>query len=684
MKIRTLVVWLGLVTAGALQTKTGELERGEEVVPGLHSGLLFQPRGSLLLATGSWTAVVRFRHDRIRRQAETLRERFQEITKTLTELHTLQTKEAPKDTEEERRLIFLTNVLDIWHREKIWMETEVGAAEQDVQDLRVELKLSRRKRGLVPFLGDGLKWLFGTSTEKDTERIHKEVKKIDVKVGELHHIAKLQATLIGALTKEQTENKRNLRLLEENTAKLVGLQFRSEIIKRNIRKEIDMAQEITSAIRIASAAVMAFRHEVQKIVEAMAHTQQGKVTPTILHPRSLKNVLNDIKQHLPAGWVPAVSLSDTPAEIYNILDIVAIASNDGWEVHIQIPIKNEDYGDFFLYKVTPIPTHFVNSTVALQTEAPAEFFAISHDQRLHIDRSQEDVGQCKQTAGKTICNKLTPLIEESRNGCLYNAFRDNRAGADTDCARRIIRTTPQIYALSEKQWLYALPHEEMFAVQCSEQEQLGKGFRLQGTGVFSLPPGCAAIGDNYIVPAHLRGERKGQDFDFGNLTHFKMSLNLSALLARLPTTKSLDKTALRNIIENLPRSDGEEPKLAELKQRLEDFGQCSTEEDEESTSISRASLTIGTIGIVGLVVLTIFLCRKETSANTHVIQSPSPVALPSSPDPSNQIALTSLQIRMDGVEQMTRGVKDVMAKIQEMEGHIEDLKRKYAEITPLL
>ena len=684
MKIRSLVVWLGLMAVGAPQTKTEEQERSEDVVPGLHSGLLFRPKGTLLLATGSWTAVVRFRHDEIRKQAEALRGQFQEITKTLTGLHTLQIKKADIDQEERRKLRFISNLLDIWYREKIWMETEVEAAEQEIMDLKTELKLSRRRRGLIPFIGDGLKWLFGTSTEKDTERIHKEVRKIDAKVGELHHIAELQATLIGALTKEQAENKRNIILLAERTAGLEDQVFQAETARNNIRREIDISQAVTSAIRTAGAAVMAFRHEVQKIVQAMAHTQQGKVTPTILHPRSLRATLRDIKQHLPAGWAPAVTLSDTPAEVYNVLDIVAIASKDGWEVHIQIPIKNQNYGDFFLYEVTPIPTHFINSTMALQTEAPAKFFAISQDQRLHIDITQADVAPCKQTARKTICSRLAPLIEESRSGCLYNAFRDDRAGADRDCTRRIVRTAPHIYALSGKQWLYALPQEEMFAVQCAEQDQLGAGFRLQGTGVFSLPPGCAAIGDNYIVPAHLRGERKSQDFELDNLTHFRISLNISSLLARLPTTKSLNQTALRNLIENLPKTEEEEPKLTELQQRIENFGKQSTGDEGGSMFISHTSLSIGTVGIIGVTVLAVIFCRRNANANTHVVQTLPAVPTQIQAEPNNAALCAALQVRVENIEQMVRLSHKDEARLTKMERQVDHLQKQYEEIAPLL
>ncbi|KAF0297820.1 hypothetical protein FJT64_020148 [Amphibalanus amphitrite] len=54
-----LIIWMCLDTSNSLQEPGDGTEERERVIPGLHSGLLFQPRGPLLLATGVWTAVVR-------------------------------------------------------------------------------------------------------------------------------------------------------------------------------------------------------------------------------------------------------------------------------------------------------------------------------------------------------------------------------------------------------------------------------------------------------------------------------------------------------------------------------------------------------------------------------------------------------------------------------------------------
>ena len=685
------MLWIGLMTFGALQAQdNGPQERDAGVIPGLHSGLLFQPRGSLILATGVWTAVVRFQHSEVKTQADALRRQFSEISETLTNLNRRQGNETytPRD-EQSRRTFFLNYMLEMWFREKTWMETEVRAAEQEITELKTELRLSRRQRALIPFLGDGLKWLFGTSTEKDTERLHNQIKNVQASVGELHHITELQATLIGALKKEQTTNKRNIALLAEKMSELEITLAENEnanhMILVNIRRENDLQRIISSAIRTAGATVMAFRHEVQKIVQAMAHTQQGKVTPTILHPKNLKITLQTIKQHLPEGWVPAVSLSDTPAEIYNVLEIDALAVKGGWEVHIKIPLKCQPYGDFHLYQVKPVPTHFVNSTMALETEAPAEYFAISRDQRLHIEAGSQDIEKCKHSSRKTICRDFSPLIQESRTGCLYNAFRDNRDKADTECVRKVVRSSPQIYALSAKKWLYALPHEELFALQCVGNEEPTKGFRLQGTGIFALPPGCAAMGDRYIVPAHLRREaEKAEHFQMDDLTHFKLDLNLSVLFSRIPVTKALNQTVLKEIVATMPTTEEEDPMLTELKERIENWTETPTSEDTTGTSfLGHTSISLGTAGIIGVIVLAFLLYRKTSGNPTTVVQTPQHVPV-THPVEQSATALIALQTRIHHLEQAYQELKSEVEATRKMEGSVTELQKKYEEMVMLL
>ena len=668
---------------------TGQSE--DELVPGLRNGLLFKPRGPLTLATGSWTAVIRFKQSHVQAQAENLRGKLLKIDGALQMMQTRWNQDQSPD-EEFRGGKFVGGITGMWQRERAWMETEIQEAEAEIRELRTELRLSRRARGLINAFGDGLKWLFGTATEEDTRKLHKQIEGVDAKVGKLHHIAELQTTLIGSLTKEQRTNTRNIAILANKTMELERLLTDARQVTQatttNIRREMDFSRSITSAIRTAGAAVITFRQEVKQITQAMEHTQQGRVTPVIMSPSTLKTTISSITAHLPDEWIPAVPRSAAPADIYKFLDIRAVALADGWEVHIHIPIQYRPYSQFQLYEVTAIPTHFQNLSYAIQTVVPAKFFAISRDQRLHLEAKEHDIDHCKQASGRTMCHELTPLIKETREGCLYHAYRDDRKKSAEECERIVVRPEPQIYAITSQKWIYVLPRAETFSMQCTGSSQPTQGFRLQGTGVFSLPPGCAAMGDHYIVPAHLRRQSRWTgELKLSELTHFKIDINISALTTKSVGQKPINETMLTKIMERMPQPGKKNPTLNELNERIENWKDHVDGEADYSPNsyITHTSLSLSTLGVLGVIGLIFLACRHSRRPSHQPV--PQSVILPTLPqiNPTNpdQCAaeMSEIRARLTKVEERASELQNGLLQISRQQADIEQLKANYEQLT---
>ena len=683
--------WAAVVLVLLGASRLGQGQRDEEITPGLRNGLLFQPRGPLTLATGRWTAVIRFRQQDTGQQANALRRHFSRIDEVLQEMRWAHDNDS--DTSEARRgRQFLEEMNKIWEQEKLWMKAELQAAEAGIKELQGELKLSRQARGLINAIGDGLKWLFGTATEDDTKALRKQIKNVEAGIGKLHHMTELQTTLIGTLTKKQRLNTRNLAILAKKAAEMeraiIANRQADHITMRNIRRELDLSQTITSAIRTAGAAVVAFRNEVRDVTRALEHTRQGYVTPAIMTPSRLKSTLSSISAHLPEGWSPAIPLTEAPAHIYHFLDIAALAIEDGWEVHIKIPLQYRPYSQYQLYQVTAIPTHLPNSSFALQTEISSEYFAISKDQRLHLQAKSSEISRCRQAGGRTICHQLTPLIKETREGCMYHAFRDDKQKANKACKKQVTKPIPQVYALTAEKWLYVLPTKETFSMQCAGELQPTKGFRLQGTGVFSLPPGCAAMGDNYIVPAHLRRLTDHVDhLRLEDLTHFKIDIDLREVKYQVIRGDNLNQTELKEIMNQAAKGDASAQALAEL-QGLEEDWQASgpVGKDLPGVLVTHTSLTLGSIGTLGVIIILIVVCRRrqrtsrESSHPSEILSRHIPL-IPTYPGLDQQ---SQILFRLTQLEETTRNLQSKTEKIDQQEVTLTLLERKTEEISALL
>ena len=685
MRGALVVFFLFWMDAADSATSTGT----DDITPGLRNGLLYRPRGQLTLATGTWTAVIRFREKEVAEQAQIIREQFLRIDQSLEEVDTEMSTN--RTVEGVRHLQFLAEMRKMWEHERAWMEAELRTGEAEVKELQIELSLSRRARGLINALGSGFKWLFGTATEEDTKRLHKDIKGLEIQTGKLHHLAELQATLIGTISKNQKRNTRNLAALAKKAMdlerSLAVTRAADHLTMTNIRRELDFINLMASAIRTASAAVMTFHHEIRKISRAMVHTQQGIVTPTLLPPAILAATMREITNHLPEGWVPAVPNSVTPATKYKFLSISAVALADGWEVHIQIPLQFRSYSQFQLYQVTSVPTHFPNSSIAMETKVPSKYFAISRDQRLHLEASQEEINKCRQTKGHTMCLGLTPLIKERREGCLYHAFRDDHEKAAQECSTVLVQPKPQLHQVTKNKWLYVFPQEETFSMQCTGEAQHMKAFRLQGTGVFSLPVGCAAMGDRYLVPAHLqRQAQKAEEVQLRDITRFKIKIDRKMYEAQSPGGKILNQTELIKIMEAAPKDDPGTPILAELQRKLEDWEEPVDSLELPAGLVSHTSLSLGALSLLGVIGLIIFRCVRgrrgtvERTVNQHASAPPAPYSAASAPLPD----LEPLHFRLARLEAITGELQEKVERVVIQEVTLAKLQKKYDQLTALL
>lgn len=635
---RTLFIFLWLLCTVCRAEVTTE---PENQVPGLHSGLLFQPLGPLVLATGKWTLVLRFQEEMVQKQATEIQGYFAQISTTLTGIQSNQShllasenKTSNESTEGERGRHFILDLVNMWERERAWMEYEMSEAKVDIDRLRGEIRLSRKTRGLIPFLGDGLKWLFGTATEKDTQKLHKQISQVQVNVGKLHHIIELQTTIIGTLTKNQKANQKNIQELAEKTNKLYRTMLftreANRVTHTNIRRELDLSRSVSSAIRTAGAAVMVYRREVHQLTQAMAHTHRGRVTPTILPPRKLRDTLRSVRRRLPAGWAPALPSDVSPTDIYERLGVTAVPLVGGWEVHITLPLQYQPYSRFQLYHVTPIPTHFANSTSALVTEIDSDYFAISDDRRLHLELSSQDMKKCQRHRMGVMCREFTPLIHEERTGCLYDAFRGDTERTDSNCRRRIIRPRPQLYTMGEEKWLYVMPTEESFTLQCADQSEPQGMFTLHGTGVFALPAGCSAMGEHTIIPAHLmQSENRSQEIELQDLTHFRISLDVDAFLTRLPGEVQVNQTDLVKLIERMPDAESTNLTLDELRRRVHDWKPVDLDSVGGMDTLPGVHVTLTGLGMLVMIGIIAWLCckcrrRQGEQAGAAVAYVPAP------------------------------------------------------------
>ena len=299
-------------------------------------GLLFQPAGQLVLATGKWTLIVRLDNAEFEKQKDTIRAQIAGITDALADTRRRIPKGGHGEREEEelsRMARFYGAVERAWRQEKEWMLRELKAAEKRIAGVLSGGNTRRRARGLIPFIGAGLKFLFGTATEEETTRLHKEVKGMQVEAGRLRHIQELQATLIGRLAKEERQGRKDLHALANKTNQIIDMMSnsrdQSRAVHRHLRQEVDVTRAVGVAARTAGAAVLTFKQEAEALTRAMGYAQEGQLVADIISPRAMEHALGSVRAHLPEGWTLAVPDSLWARQGYGGLTMSAIPLSGG-------------------------------------------------------------------------------------------------------------------------------------------------------------------------------------------------------------------------------------------------------------------------------------------------------------------------------------------------------------------
>ena len=668
------VWWFILMLAAAESSRGGAAELRTP-------GLLFEPAGQLTVATGKWTLVIRLQDQEVRKQEGRIREQIDGITEALSDSR----KQIPRSDgeggeEEELRQMrrFYTSAERAWTQERRWMLRELDMAGEKVTGTLKEGRRVRKVRGLIPFIGAGLSYLFGTATEEETTNLHKEIRGVQVEAGELRHVQELQATLVGRLAKEERQGRKDLHALANRTNEIITVMAktrdRSRAVHRHLRQEIEVTRAVGVAARTAGAAVMTFRQETETLTRAMAHAQEGRLTAAIISPRALARAMAAVQAQLPHGWAVAVPESTGAQLGYHGLSVSAVPLSGGYEVHVRVPLRQLGGSRFDLYRVTALPEWLSNRTVGVVTEAGADWFAITPDQRLHLGLSNEDMAQCHRKSKWTTCEDLPHAIREDRDGCLYQAFRRNDEAAKKTCRRRLTTLRGQLKRVGGRHWAYAFPEKETFTLQCAGKAS-GGAVHLLGSGVFEVPSGCAAMGDRLVIPARLDGGRTTvSEPRLDNFTVFDTTTNLREVLRGVSAVGTegddLAGIPLLDIADGLPDEAIVDSTIAQVKTALrEDYRPPASEDGVGGWALAareHGPLTVSTVVLVALAAVAVRRCVRRRSGAYR--EDPRP-------GPSSSERQAATDTRMEAMTEMLIRVAKLEERVEGQAKEIETLKR---------
>ena len=172
---------------------------------------------------------------------------------------------------------------------------------------------SRYKRGLIDLGGKALKWLFGIATDADLEKISTIVDRLQVDRRDVLHLLQKQVSVRNISAANIEKNREDIKLIVETMRNLTGETYALKLQLNNtswsLWRSLVSVELIQISLRRVNVALSELQVEVMAFWQALNTAAQRKLSPYLITPSQLFQILQNITLKLPADRTLAVPLS---------------------------------------------------------------------------------------------------------------------------------------------------------------------------------------------------------------------------------------------------------------------------------------------------------------------------------------------------------------------------------------
>lgn len=163
-----------------------------------------------------------------------------------------------------------------------------------------EIPNHRLKRGVLNFVGEISKILFGTLTQSDAKNYNKHITELEREQKEFLHLSNEQMTVIKAtITSVNTTLQKidqNEKILKEGLTKLLNY---SKHKFSEMEEEVHNVNLINEQSKIIQRGIDESQHSFEILKDAFVHAEQGSLQPQLVTAEKIKMLLET--QKMPSG-----------------------------------------------------------------------------------------------------------------------------------------------------------------------------------------------------------------------------------------------------------------------------------------------------------------------------------------------------------------------------------------------
>ena len=357
--------------------------------------------------------------------------------------------------------------------------------------------MNRVKRAAIPFLGDVLHVLFGTATSSQLDGIKEYLNELSQSDDEIRHIVDKSISVLNHTSLEVVSNRRAINRIIDVTDELVELRTQWMSFQHYTLRHMQLQLNLETVRN----SVNEFVHELGSLRAKLTHAVQGHVTPHLLSPVKLRDVIMQIHDHLGANIQLPFSQHEPLDRYYKVLKCSMIPTENGFLFVTHVPLR-DTVSEFEVYGIQTVPIPFQNSSIVTRYELKEKYFAIS------VDRTRVtflDVFQLRVCMHDSLrfCPISSPIYTTAslQNNCAMSLFlnRDNVAKVCKALVSVSDVPSPAAVKVKKGSWVITTHVPVRFTRVCPQANTQTVVINPP-LGVVTLNKGCHASSDYLSLP----------------------------------------------------------------------------------------------------------------------------------------------------------------------------------------
>ena len=376
------------------------------------------------------------------------------------------------------------------------LRKDIRKSQEAINLLMPRRSSARVRRGLFDFVGQASKYLFGTSTTRDTKILQEQIELLQSHITsgrrQIEFVTNATRSVLHQMSRRQDVTNQALELLNNRTINYAT----------SLEASINRTQGAMNMLNLFNVNIVDtlidIRHEMTQELYGIQTLLDGYLPVTLIPPHSLVQVLSHLHHQLQGSSFRLAWLDIAP--YYKSRDITYHRQSNYLYVTIRIPLESVQT-TYNVFRISTLPIRAGKEQT--QIKFPEPYLALSNDNYFYLTMSESDYLAC---AGDHVrrCMRGFAIKETSQPSCLFALFENDHVLIKQLCdfkyllnsdqvASKVIPINDNSYLVStnDTNWLQTCPFSTpMYIKPCS-------------LCIVTLPCSCSLKSRTFFIPACL-------------------------------------------------------------------------------------------------------------------------------------------------------------------------------------